>query len=57
MWCGDPEGTMEQEDAFLQAWARVTTYDVREDRLEVGDIHGSPVFVFVRAETPDRAVG
>ncbi len=21
MWCGDPEGAMAQEDAFLQAWA------------------------------------
>ncbi|MFQ5918563.1 MAG: META domain-containing protein [Thermoplasmata archaeon] len=50
MWCAEPDGTMTQEDAFLQAWARVAGFDIEEDHLQLTDAQGAPVFVFVLAE-------
>lgn len=54
MWCGDPEGVMAQEDAFLRAWSRVAAYRFREEILELLDAEGTPVFIFGPAETPER---
>ena len=54
MWCGDPEGAMAQEDAFLLAWGRVASYDNHKDRLEIADAKGATVFVFVLAQSPNR---
>ena len=56
MWCGDPEGAMAQEDAFLQAWGRVAAYDNPKDRLELADAEGATVFVFVLAKSPGPTV-
>ncbi len=56
MWCGDPEGAMAQEDAFLQAWGRVAAYGVPNDRLELADAEGTTVFVFVLADAQERTV-
>ncbi|MEE9164280.1 MAG: META domain-containing protein [Thermoplasmata archaeon] len=50
MWCGDPEGAMAQEDAFLRAWSRVAAYRLRQDQLELLDAEGATVFFFVSAE-------
>ncbi len=56
MWCGDPEGAMAQEDAFLRAWGRVATYGIPKECLELADAEGATVFVFVLAEAPERTV-
>lgn len=53
MWCGDPEGTMEQEDAFLRAWIRVAAFRLQKDQLELLDAEGAAVFVFARTESPE----
>ncbi len=55
MWCGDPEGAMAQEDAFLRAWSRVAAYRLREDQLELLDAEGATVFLFVPTEPTERA--
>ncbi|MCJ2531297.1 MAG: META domain-containing protein [Candidatus Thermoplasmatota archaeon] len=54
MWCADSEGAMAQEDAFLQAWGRVTAYGIHENRLELAYAKGITVLDFILAETPER---
>ncbi|MDX1534642.1 MAG: META domain-containing protein, partial [Thermoplasmata archaeon] len=49
MWCGEPEGAMEQEVAFLRAWSRVARFDAREDRLVLSDAEGATLLEFVLA--------
>ncbi|MFQ5552362.1 MAG: META domain-containing protein [Thermoplasmata archaeon] len=46
MWCGDPEGAMAQEGAFLQAWGRVASYSMNKERLELADSSGATILVF-----------
>ncbi len=45
---------MAQEDAFLQAWGRVTGYGIHRDRLELADAEEATVFVFARAAISGR---
>lgn len=47
MWCGDPEGVMAQEGAFLQAWGRVASYSLNKERLELANASGAAILVFV----------
>lgn len=41
MACGEPEGIMEQEQAFLAALETAATYDFRGDRLELRTTEGA----------------
>lgn len=50
MWCGDPEGMMDQEAAFLRAWGRVAGCEFLDDELHLSDANGATVLVFVPAE-------
>lgn len=46
MYCMEPEGVMEQEQAFLSALTAVAGYRLAPDRLELLDAAGSAVLVF-----------
>ena len=46
MWCMDPEGVMDQEQAFLAALASIASYRLADDRLELLDGAGSVVLAF-----------
>jgi heat shock protein HslJ len=41
MWCADPEGVMDQEQAFLAALASVASYRLAGERLELLDGTGN----------------
>jgi hypothetical protein len=45
--CAEPEGTMEQEAAYLAALGSAATYEVVGDRLELSDSAGSRVATYV----------
>jgi heat shock protein HslJ len=46
MWCDDPEGVMEQEQAFLAALASVASYRLVGERLELLDGTGDVLLAF-----------
>ncbi|MGD8491109.1 MAG: META domain-containing protein [Anaerolineae bacterium] len=46
MWCVEPEGVMDQEQAFLAALASVTGYRLAGGRLELLDESGSVILIF-----------
>lgn len=48
--CSEPEGIMEQEDAYLDALLSAVSYHVEDDRLEIADADGNTVLVFDRSE-------
>jgi heat shock protein HslJ len=47
MACMDPEGIMDQEQAYFQALDAVATYRMDGDRLEVFDEAGAQILAFV----------
>jgi heat shock protein HslJ len=55
MMCAEPEGVMEQEQAFLAALPQAATFQIREDRLEIRDGDGALLASFVAA--PESLVG
>ena len=46
MWCMEPEGVMDQEQAFLAALASVTSYRLAGERLELLDDTGQATLTF-----------
>ena len=50
MYCGEPEGIMEQETRYLGLLANVSSYWVKGDRLTLTDESGTPLLSFVQAE-------
>ena len=46
MWCEDPEGVMDQEQAFLVALASVTSYRMAGEQLELLDGSGAVILLF-----------
>jgi hypothetical protein len=46
MWCMEPEGVMDQEQAFLDALASVASYRLAGDRLELLDETGEAILIF-----------
>jgi heat shock protein HslJ len=51
MWCMDPEGVMDQEQAFLAALASVASYRLDGERLELLDAKGSVILAFESSNT------
>jgi heat shock protein HslJ len=52
MFCGEPEGIMEQETAYLQAIAAAAAYEIRGAELELTDAGGTRMATFAKAEEP-----
>ena len=50
MYCGEPEGIMEQEGKYLALLANVSSYRVQGDRLTLTDAEGTDLLFFVMAE-------
>jgi heat shock protein HslJ len=46
MWCSDPEGVMDQEQAFLAALASVASYRLAGERVELFDGMGGVILTF-----------
>jgi heat shock protein HslJ len=46
MWCADPEGVMDQEQAFLVALRSAASYRLAGERLELLDAAGSVILAF-----------
>jgi heat shock protein HslJ len=46
MWCADPEGVMDQEQAFLAALRSAASYRLAGERLELLDAAGSVILAF-----------
>jgi heat shock protein HslJ len=46
MWCMEPEGVMDQEQAFLTALTSVASYRLAAERLELLDGTGGTVLIF-----------
>jgi heat shock protein HslJ len=46
MWCMEPEGVMDQEQAFLAALASVSSYRLAGERLELQNSTGETVLTF-----------
>ena len=46
MYCMDPEGVMDQEEAFVAALASAASYHLSGARLELLDATGSVILVF-----------
>ena len=44
--CSEPEGIMEQEEAYIEALRSAETYRVVDDRLEIADASGATTLVF-----------
>ncbi len=54
MYCGEPEGLMDQEDRYLSLLTDVSSYWVEGDRLILSDKEGADLLVLDRAaEFPD----
>lgn len=47
MYCEEPEGVMEQEQAFLAAMQNVAVYELAEDQLTLRDADGAAQVTFV----------
>ncbi len=50
MYCGDPEGVMEQEARYLGLLGNTSSYRVEGDRLVLPDETGADILFFVQAE-------
>jgi heat shock protein HslJ len=50
MACLDPEGIMEQEDAYLAALQSAAAYRLVDERLQIENAAGEAVLVFRMAE-------
>lgn len=48
--CLEPEGVLEQEDAYIAALTRAAAYAMGEDRLEILDAEGQVMLTFARKE-------
>ncbi len=46
MFCGEPEGVMEQEALFLQALEKAARFEIREQSLKVFDAEGGELLQF-----------
>lgn len=46
MYCGEPEGVMDQESAFFTALVTVAGYDIKDERLMLYNDVGAAVLVF-----------
>jgi heat shock protein HslJ len=46
MWCGEPEGLMDQETDYLKALGTVARYSVENDELTLFDASDQAVLVF-----------
>ena len=46
MWCGEPEGLMNQETDYLKALGSVARYSVENDKLTLFDADGQALLVF-----------
>ena len=55
--CGEPDGIMEQESAYLAALASAATYQVRGETLELMDADGARMATFVVANPFAAVVG
>ena len=53
MYCGEPEGTMEQEARYLGLLESVTGYRIDADQLDLFDEEGRTLLTY-RAEGADR---
>ncbi|QLQ05518.1 MAG: META domain-containing protein [Anaerolineae bacterium] len=49
MMCAEPEGVMEQEQAYLAALPQAATFQIREDRLEIRDAGGALLASYMAA--------
>jgi peptidyl-Lys metalloendopeptidase len=47
MWCQEPEGVMEEEQAYLAALSAAAKYQISDSELEILDETGTQVLVFV----------
>ncbi len=47
MFCGEPEGTMEQEAAYLQALESAASYEIKGNELEIKNSEGTRVVTLV----------
>jgi heat shock protein HslJ len=47
MYCMEPEGVMEQEQAYLQALSQVATYEITRDRLTFYGAQGDTLLTYV----------
>ena len=56
MWCPEPEGIMDQENAFLAALGSAATYKVQGDKLEMRTADGALALQFT-AKPIELAVG
>jgi heat shock protein HslJ len=56
MYCGEPEGIMEQEARFLELLGSAAGCRVEDDRLEITDASGATVLTFVK-EAPVALAG
>lgn len=54
MFCGDPEGIMDQENAYLAALQTAATYQIKADVLEIFDDEGARVATFNLAPPPEE---
>jgi heat shock protein HslJ len=52
MWCMEPEGVMDQEQAFLAALASVASYRLADERLELLDGTGGVILIFEPKPAP-----
>ena len=50
MYCGEPEGVMEQEARYLALLGNASSYRVRGDRLTLTDEEGTDLLFFVQAD-------
>ena len=46
MYCGEPEGVMEQEAAYLQALSQVASYEIVRSRLTLFDADGAVMLTY-----------
>ncbi len=54
MYCGEPEGLMDQEDRYLALLTDIASYRMEEGRLILADSDGADLLVFEKvAQTPD----
>lgn len=55
MFCGEPEGIMDQENAFLAALQTAATYQIKADVLDMFDSEGARAATFRVASPPEEA--
>lgn len=56
MFCGEPEGIMEQENQYLEALQSVVTFEINADVLEMFDGDGTRMVTY-QAASADEATG